>query len=292
MRSRYEPTKDDAPTFTRPSIFHNLLKTWLAHPLTRNLDLDDPRIVQLRYQIIREKPFLHRIYEEWYEQLMAALPPGGGAVLEVGTGAGFFREYMPDVITSDVVDNSRVDIVLDGLTLPFADRALRGIVMLDVLHHLSQPRRFFAEAGRCVRSGGAIVMIEPWVTVWSKLVYGKLHHEPFRPDTREWEFPSTGPLSGANGALPWILFERDRADFEREFPAWAIHSIDIQMPFRYLLSGGVSMRALAPGWSFGLWRALERTLQPWMHRLGMFALITLNRRTVLGRNDTKRQNSK
>jgi hypothetical protein len=42
------------------------------------------------------------------------------------------------------------------------------------------------------------------------------------PDAADWSFPAVGPLSGANGALPWILFERDRARFEREFPQWVI----------------------------------------------------------------------
>jgi SAM-dependent methyltransferase len=151
-------------------------------------------------------------------------------------------------------------------------------VMQDVLHHVPEPRRFFKEAARCVRPGGTIVMIEPWVTGWSRFVYRKLHHEPFRPDASQWEFPSAGPLSGANGALPWILFERDRLQFVREFPMWSIRSIEVQMPFRYMLSGGVSMRSLTPGWSFTMWRTVEHALQPWMGRLGMFAFIVLERR--------------
>jgi SAM-dependent methyltransferase len=243
----------------------------------RDVDIDDPRGLELRYRIIREKRFLRRIYEEWYDQLVAALPPGEGAVLELGTGAGFLREYLPNAITSDVLHHAGVDLVMDGLDLPLPDAALRGIVLLDVLHHLPEPRRFFREAARCVRPGGAIVMIEPWVTPWSKLIYTRFHHEPFQPETPNWEFPSTGPLSGANGALPWILFDRDRAQFEREFPDWRVRTIRIQMPFRYVVSGGVSMRALTPAWSFGLWRSLERVLQPWMGSLGMSAFIKLER---------------
>ena len=259
-----------------------MLRSWLAHPLTRNVDIDDPRAAELRHRIIRTKPFLRRIYQEWYEQMAAALPSGQGLVLELGSGAGFFRDYLPGVITSEIIHQHGVDVVLDALALPVASGVLRGIVMLDVLHHLAQPRRFFAEAARCVRPGGAIVMIEPWVTRWSKIVYGKLHHEPFRPEVSEWEFPSTGPLSGANGALPWILFERDRAQFTREFPTWEIQMIEIGVPFRYLVSGGVSMRTLAPAWSFGLWRGLERALRPWMRNLGMFALIVLKRTRKMG----------
>jgi len=47
------------------------------------------------------------------------------------------------------------------------------------------------------------------------------------------------------------------------------------MPFRYLLSGGVSRRSLTPNWSFPLWRTIENLLQPWMRHLAMFALVAL-----------------
>jgi len=161
--------------------------------------------------------------------------------------------------------------------LPLADEALYGIVMIDVLHHLPQPRRFFIEAVRCVQPGGVIAMIEPWVTPWSRLVYTRLHHEPFQPEAAEWEFPSRGPLSGANSALPWIIFGRDRTQFEKEFPGLCIQVIRPLMPFRYLISGGVSLRSLMPGWTFGLWRRLEQALQFCMSDLAMFVYIVLRR---------------
>ena len=107
-----------------------------------------------------------------------------------------------------------------------------------------------------------MAMIEPWVTPWSRFVYTRLHHEPFQPETPSWELPTSGPLSGANDALPWIIFARDRIKFEQEFPQWQIEMIKPIMPFRYLLSGGVSLRGLAPGWSFGMWRQLENASQP------------------------------
>ena len=39
----------------------------LEHPLTKSLDLDDPKTTVLRKRIIQEKPFLRKIYKEWYE---------------------------------------------------------------------------------------------------------------------------------------------------------------------------------------------------------------------------------
>jgi SAM-dependent methyltransferase len=256
------------------------LRGVLAHPLTRGLALDAPQTTALRRQIIREKPFLRQIYQQWYRAIAAAVPAGDGAVLELGSGAGFLREVLPEVIPSEVMPCPGVSVILDAQHLPFADATLRAIVMTDVLHHLPNVRFFFSEATRCVRANGVVVMIEPWFTAWSGLVYRKLHHEPFEPDVPNWEFASGGPLSGANGALPWIVFARDRERFEREFDGLRIRRIEPSLPFRYLLTGGVSMRSLLPGQVFGILGGLERALQPWADKLGMFACIVLERTTV------------
>jgi len=253
------------------------LKRWLDHPLTRGLDIDDPRTTQLRRDIIARKPFLRRIYEEWYTGIAKALPVGDNPVLELGSGAGFLADFVPGLVRSEVFLTSGIDLVLDGLALPFKDDSLRGIAMTNVLHHLPAPGRFFAEAARCVGKGGVIAMVEPWVSPWSRLVYTRLHHEPFLHEVAEWESLAGGPLSGANGALPWILFVRDRKRFEREFPVWRIRSIRPLMPFRYLLSGGVSLRTLVPGITYPIWSALEGVLSPWDAKLSMFAFVVLER---------------
>jgi len=252
-------------------------KRLLEDPLTRGRDLDDPQTTELRRQVMRDKPFLRQLYGEWYATIVNALPPGRGPVLELGSGAGFLDQLLPDLITSDLLPVRGLSLALDARSLPFGRGSLRAVVMTDVLHHLPGCRRFFHEAARCVRAGGRIVMVEPWVTPWSRLVYGRLHHEPFLPESVDWEFPSSGPLSGANGALPWIVFFRDRALFEREFPEWTIRSIRPTMPFRYLLSGGISMRSLVPDWTYKIARGLEAVLGPLNGHLAMFAVIVLER---------------
>lgn len=55
-----------------------------------------------------------------------------------------------------------------------------------------------------------------------------------------------GALSGANVAIIWIIFERDRYLFEQEFPESQIFDISLHTPLSYLLSGGLSVRQLAP----------------------------------------------
>ena len=121
-------------------------------------------------------------------------------------------------------------------------------------------------------------MIEPWCTSWSRFVYHHLHHEAI-DDTSEWTVDNDGgPMTGANAALPWIVFERDRNQFQRTFPEWKIDVVEPFMPLRYLVSGGLSMRALAPAWSFGLWRWFESALAFTAGKTAMFARIRLERK--------------
>lgn len=255
----------------------------LAHPLTRGLDPDDPRTTELRRKIIKEKAFLRKLYEEWYRALIAAIPAAEacpGKILELGSGGGFLREMLPECLSSEVFPCAGVDMTLDARKLPFADNSLRAIVMVDVFHHIPDVATFLSEAQRALSPGGVIAMLEPWNTAWSCFVYRRLHSEPFIPEATDWAFPETGPLSGANGALPWIVFERDRKKFVKDFPGLKLKSITLGYPFSYLFSGGVSLRASLPGAFFPAFRAFERLLKPAEDKLAMFAFIVLQREEV------------
>ena len=50
------------------------------------------------------------------------------------------------------------------------------------------------------------------------------------------------------------------------------------MPAAYLLSGGVSMRSLLPGWAYGTVRGAEQALPRLERATGMFAFIRIDRR--------------
>jgi len=80
-------------------------------------------------------------------------------------------------------------------------------------------------------------------------------------------------------AMPWIIFQRDRESFEREFPAWRVEHVTPIMPFAYLISGGASMRPLMPGWSFRPVQWFESILSTITPHLAMFAHILLVRKS-------------
>ena len=248
-----------------------LINSLLAHPLTKTLSVDDPRTTEIRHEIIQSKPFLKAVYQDWYKLIILDLRDSKN-VLEIGSGASFLKSFIPSIFTSEVMEVKNVDLVADATQLPFPNGSLDAIVMTDVLHHIPCSKDFFSEAIRCLRSGGKILMIEPWPTIWSEFIYKNLHSEPFNKDG-DWTIPLAGPLSGANGALPWILFHRDLAQFKEYFPQLKISKVDLMMPFSYLLSGGVSIRFSAPGFLYKLARYFESKLN--QQRWAMFAYIEI-----------------
>lgn len=252
------------------------LPSLLSHPLTRGLDIDDAQTTELRKQIIFKKPFLRKIYEQWYSQIKDSLPLKGGPVLELGTGAGFLKNYIPDLVTSDIMPIKGIDLASNALHLPFAANSLRAIVMINVLHHIHDVDIFFQEGNRCIKNKGVMIMIEPWVSAWSKVVYSNFHHEPFEPEAQSWKLPLGGPLSGGNDALPWIIFNRDFKKFKHEHSYWIIKSVTPGRPLNYLLSGGVSLRNLVPGWMYTPLACIEKYIpNALMRKTAMFSMIIL-----------------
>lgn len=251
---------------------------WLKLPQTRCIkDLDDPATTLLHAEIIQKKPFLKKLYIDFYKQFRKAIPDFENKVLvELGSGGGFIKEVIGNVITSDILELPDVDKVFSALNMPFENDSIDAFFMFDVLHHITDPRAFFTEAVRCLKVSGKIVMIEPANTSWSRFIYKNFHHELF--DTQaKWTLEETGPLSRGNGAIPWIIFSRDQKIFENEFPSLRIVGIRNHTPLRYLLSGGFTLRQLLPSFAYPLIKAIEYALSPVNDWLGMFQTIELEK---------------
>jgi len=241
-------------------------------------DLDGDETVFAHARIIKSKGFLRRLYSEYYDQMGAAVGYGEhGMFVEIGSGGGFIKEVLPNTVTSDVVPHDGVDEVFPAQSMPFDDGSVNGIFILNCFHHFSKPGLVLGEFERVLAKYGSVVMIEPANTWWGRQVYTNFHHEPF--DTSgEWSLPSSGRLSGANGALPWIVFVRDREAFSTRFPSLAIDSVSYHTPFSYLISGGLTWRQLAPTWGYSLVRTTESLLSPVSKILGMFMTIVIKKR--------------
>jgi SAM-dependent methyltransferase len=235
-----------------------LLRRLWEEPRARGLDLESAEATAAHARLIREKPFLRRLYERYYAEFAQAdRSAPKGARLELGSGGGFLSEIVPGLVRLDVRPGAEVDVVASALALPFAARTVGAAFMLNVLHHLPDVRALFAELGRALVPGGRVVMIEPYASPLSGVVYRLAHHEPFDPGQADWGIGGRGAMTAANDALPWIVFERDRARFEAEFEELEVVRVAPHTVALYALSGGLSYRSLAPGFAFPAIAAVE-----------------------------------
>jgi len=251
---------------------------WLKLPQTRHIeDLDDPAVTLLHAQVIQGKPFLKKTYIDFYRRFLKAVPcPEGKVLVELGSGGGFIKDVIGNVVTSDILNLPNVDKIFSAVEMPFEQGSVDAFFMIDVLHHIADPKAFFTETLRCLKIGGKVVMIEPANTLWSRFIYRNFHHEVFDTEAG-WGLEKAGPLSQGNGALPWIIFFRDLKMFEREFPSLKIVRMRAHTPFCYLLSGGLTLRQLVPSFAYPAVKAVEYLLSPANNLLGMFQTIELEK---------------
>lgn len=240
-------------------------------------DLDDPRATQAHRDIILNKPFLKRLYTDWYNIFIAkSRELKNGKYLEIGSGGGFLKDVFPDVITSDILELPTVERVFSAEQLPFGNSELASILMLNVFHHIPKPHQFLREAERTLVKGGKIIMIEPANSALGRFIYKRFHHEPF-DEKGGHEIKAGNPLSNSNQALPYIYFERDLNLFKQQFPHLRINSVKYHSPFSYVISGGVSRDAMLPYFMYPVVTFSEWLLSPFSKQLGLFCTIEIEK---------------
>lgn len=241
--------------------------------------LDDPARMPAVRARIAGKPCLRHYYRQIYRRYAECLGrcPDTGFALELGSGAGFAKDVIPGIITSDVLAHDGVDQTVDATALPFDDGSLRFIGMTNVFHHIADAPAFLGEAQRCLMPGGRLFIVDQHVGPISMPFLSLLHHEPFDRKAAEWGFAATGPLSGANGALPWIVFRRDRPRLDQQFPGLKLRRYQPHSPLFYWLSGGLKSWTLIPETLIPVADALDRMLIRISPELGSFVDIELER---------------
>jgi len=239
------------------------------------MDLDSKKALLEHREIIRKKGFLNKLYRDFYERLKPVNIPKG-PIVELGSGAGIIKEIIPDAITSDIIRGPGIDKVFSAEKIPYKNSSVSAFVMIDVLHHIKAPESALNEMQRCLKKGGKIIMIEPWLTAWGRFIFNA-HPEHLDP-LADWKVKGKGRLADSNIALPWIIFVRDRKIFEKKFPSLRIAKIEPHTPIRYIVSGGLTKPQLLPTFTYGAIKFTEDLFSPFNYLLGMFATIELKKR--------------
>jgi SAM-dependent methyltransferase len=238
----------------------------------------DSQILNERKRTWKSKQILKKLYHNWYRIIKNALKPG--LILEIGGGSGNLKEFFPHAISSDILFSPWTDAVLDAHFLPFKDATLDNIVLFDVLHHLTDPSHFFFEAQRALNRNGRIILMEPYVSWVSFLVYRFLHQEgmvcnidPFKKNNLD---KNKNRFHG-NQAIPTLVFERYRRRFVKNFPGLKIIKNERMDCMIYPLSGGFHNPSLCPLFLYSTLEYLEMILRPLKRFLAFRLFVVLEK---------------
>jgi len=233
------------------------------------------QILTSHRDIWEKKPILKLLYTSWYKQIVEKMVPG--RTLEIGGGSGNLKEFVPDVVCSDIVHVPWLDITADAQNLPFSPHSFSNIVLFDVLHHIENPVLFFEEAIRVIEPGGRIVIMDPYVSWASWPIYHFLHPEPvdFSQNPLEVQAPDKNrkPFD-SNQAISSMLFEKMRPAFSRCFPSLKVQYKRYLSFFVYPLSGGFDHPSLIPVSCVPALLRFERLLEP-LGRIFAFRMLVV-----------------
>lgn len=228
--------------------------------------------------LFESKGLLRWVYrEDFFPRLQGHCAPGGPTV-EIGSGAGMLKADFPGLLATDLVPRPGNHAALDACRLPFAANSLRNVVGLDVLHHLPDPMQFLRSAEIALGAGGRCVLIEPWLTPFSRILYRHFHRE----DCDEKADPfSTGsakdPMEG-NQAIPFLLFGRHQARTLANLMSTRLVKLEPFSGPAYLLSLGFRSGSLAPGGCYPFLHGLENfSGRLWKSWAALRALIVLEK---------------
>jgi SAM-dependent methyltransferase len=225
------------------------------------------------------KAVLRHIYGDFHRRILGACRPG--LTVEIGAGLGCLKSAAPEVVCIDIQMAPWLDLTADAQRLPFVDARVDNIVMIDVLHHIERPYRFFTEAARVLKLGGQLVMLEPAITFGSWPFYRFFHHEPVDmaadPLAEGKPSPNRDPYH-ANQAIPTLLFKGRPSPFETAFAEFEVAERTWLSFLAYPLSGGYQPWSLIPLWMVRPLLGLESLLEPLLGHLFGFRLFLVLRK--------------
>jgi len=226
-------------------------------------------------------------YRELYRDQFKDFPnPATLSILEVGSGTSPLKEFLPTVITSDVLDLDYFDLVFDCHDIDklgaISDETLDVITLTNVLHHLKSPIGFLNRAAKKLKHGGKVIATEPFFSLLSSLIFRYVHHEPVDLRIAEPELKDLrGPLGSANIALPWLIFFRRRDWLERLNENYYLDRLSVH-PFTslsYMMTGGISRKVPIPGLLYRMMFGIDLTLSRYLPRLcASFFTLNMTRR--------------
>jgi SAM-dependent methyltransferase len=263
------------------------LRNWLSEPRLQSVDVDSAALIEVHREILAGKPMMLGVFRDFYDLCMSLdrrYFTGHGLRVEIGAGVSLFKQYYPEITATDIKPSPYLDAVVDALAMPYEAASVRAIYGINCFHHLPSPDRFFSELERVLEPGGGCVLIDPYYGPLSRWLYPRLFDsETFDMDQAGWEATDheIGSMTGANQALSYVVFVRDRGIFRERHPGLElVGNRPITNYQRYLLSGGLNFRQILPSAAIGSLKLSERLMSPWARVFGLHHGVVIRKRPL------------
>jgi hypothetical protein len=262
-----------------------LLLDWLRDPLLDGLDVDGENRLKLHRKMLEKKRMLRDVFTEFhfmFRRFEQQFLSGEGAKVELGAGISPMRDSYSEVLATDIVDAPHLDKVVNAEAMDLTDQSVKVIYGQNCFHHFPHPDRFFHELDRVLVPGGGAILLEPYYGPFATFLYKRLFRtEGFDKAYPSWETPVAGPMNGANQALSYIVFVRDRELYEKKYPHLKIVHQELARNYlKYLLSGGLNFRQLLPDSFTGGVGLLEKLISPFNRWFALHHVIVIRRMSV------------
>ena len=220
--------------------------------------------IEKNYEYWNQKPILKILYGDFYRLIATKLSNLPDAkIVELGSGLGNIREFIPNCIRTDLFPNPWIDQIENAYQLSFSDESVSDLILTDVFHHLRYPGTALKALSRVLRKGGRVILLEPCMSALGLLVYGVLHEEPIAVTKEiEWEAPEGWSPEqidyyAAQGNASRIFLGRK---FRHKLGDWQTIKTQRLSAIAYAASGGFSKPQLYPTSALPLIRKLEKVL--------------------------------
>jgi SAM-dependent methyltransferase len=229
------------------------------------------RGIQLNKDIWDKKPLLKKIYGDFYRLIKVnVLEDKNHPTVEIGSGSGKIKEYLPACLKTDLFPNPWIDQVENAYRLSFKDNSVSNIILLDVFHHLQYPGLALKEMKRVLIPGGRVIIFDPYISLFGAIIYGPLHPEPIAWFKKISWLPPEGwtPEKDIYYAAQWnttkIFFHQNQ--YEKELSGWKIAERIRLSSLPYILSGGYSRPQIYPEKLYSLINFFGKILDffPWL----------------------------
>lgn len=221
-------------------------------------------LIEKNYEYWNQKPVLKILYGDFYRRIAAHLSNlPDSKIVELGSGLGNIREFIPNCIRTDLFPNPWIDQIENAYHLSFPDETVSDLILTDVFHHLKYPGTALKEFSRVLRKGGRVILLEPCMSALGLLVYGVLHDEPIAVKREiEWEAPEGWSPEqidyyAAQGNASRVFLGKK---FRQRLGDWRTIKTQRLSAIAYAASGGFSKPQLYPTSALPLIRKLEKVL--------------------------------